>query len=178
MKTTSRLLTASLLLYLGYLTIRMATGNAPQAPDHNPPATLWILDLINLYVHEAGHFFFSPLGRFLHILGGSLLQILLPLTLTVVTFREAPHHAAYPLFWTGESLVNVSPYIADAPAMKLPLIAKGLIHDWNYLLRGRLDWAEPLGEAAFLLGIITCTTAVGGGIYFAVRSYLQNTPSA
>ncbi len=178
MKTATRLLTGFLLLYLGYLTIRMATGNIPQAPDRDPPAVLWIMDLINLYVHEAGHFFFSPFGRFLQILGGSLFQVLLPLALSVVTFREAPHHAAYPLFWTGESLVNVSPYIVDAPAMKLPLIARGLIHDWNYLLQGRLDWAEPLGEAVFLLGIVTCTTAIGGGIYFAIRSYRQTGPRA
>lgn len=178
MKTATRLLTGSLLLYMGYLTIRMATGNAPQAPDRDPPAVLWIMDLLNLYVHEAGHFFFSPFGRFLHILGGSVLQVLLPLILAVATFRQAPHHAAYPLFWTGESLVNVSPYITDAPAMKLPLIARGLVHDWNYLLQGRLDWAEPLGETAFLLGILTCTTAIGGGIYFAIRSYLQTEPSA
>ncbi len=178
MKTASRVLTGSLLLYLGYLTIRMATGDAPQTPDRDPPAVLWIMDLINLYIHEAGHFFFSPFGRFLHILGGSLFQVLLPLSLAVVTFHEAPHHTAYPLFWTGESLVNVSPYITDAPAMKLPLIARGLIHDWNYLLQGRLDWAGPLGEAVFLLGIITCTTAIGGGIYFAIRQYSQPRRSA
>jgi hypothetical protein len=176
MKTATRLLTGSLLLYLGYLTIRMATGSAPQAPDRDPPAVLWTMDLINLYLHEAGHFFLTPFGRFLHILGGSLFQVLLPLTLAALTFREAPHHAAYPLFWTGESMVNVSLYITDAPAMRLPLIAKGLVHDWNYLLRDRLDWAEPLGETVFLLGIVTCTTAIGMGIYVAVQSYRQTSP--
>ncbi len=170
---------ASLLLYLTYLTIWMAVGYAPQTPGYHPPFVIWIADLINLYIHEAGHFFFSPFGQFVHVLGGSLFQVLIPLALALVTFRQTPQYVAYPLFWVGESMVNVSPYIQDAPVMQLRLIARGLMHDWNYLLRGHLDWAEPLGEAVFLLGILVCITAIGGGITFAIRSYREEeaTPS-
>ncbi len=164
----------SALLYLAYLTTWMATS---QIPGHHPPLVLWIVDMINLYVHEAGHFFCSPFGQFIHVLGGSLFQILLPLALAVVTFRQTPQHVAYPLFWIGESMVNVSPYIQDAPVMKLPLIARGLMHDWNYLLRGHLDWAGPLGEVVFLLGILLCVTAIGCGAYFAFRSYRVSDPA-
>jgi hypothetical protein len=160
-------------LYLAYLTIWMATSYAPQTPGHQPPFLLWVIDIINLYIHEAGHFFFRPFGQFIHVLGGSLFQFLVPLTLTAVTFRQTPQHAAYPLFWTGESLVNVSPYIQDAPVMKLRLIARGLMHDWNYLLGNHLDWAEPLGDMVFLLGILVCTVAIGTGVYFAIRLYRQ-----
>lgn len=173
MKTILLAARISLLLYLSYLTVWMATGYAPQTPGYQPPFLLWIVDLINLYIHEAGHFFFSLFGQFLHVLGGSLFQVLVPLALAVVTFRQTPQHVAYPLFWAGESMVNVSPYIQDAPVMKLRLIARGLMHDWNYLLRGHLDWAEPLGEAVFLLGIFVCTAAIGAGVYFAVRAYRQ-----
>ena len=163
----------SVLLYLAYLTVWMATSYAPQTPGHQPPFALWIIDLINLYVHEAGHFFFAPLGQFLRVLGGSLFQVALPLSLAVVTFRQTPQHVAYPLFWTGESMVNVSPYIQDAPVMKLRLIAGGLVHDWNYLLHGRLEWAEPLGGAVFLIGIFVCAGAIGSGVYFAARLYRE-----
>ncbi|MEQ1626984.1 MAG: zinc ribbon domain-containing protein, partial [Nitrospira sp.] len=37
------------------------------------------LHLINLPFHEAGHLIFSPFGRFMMILGGSLGQVLMPL---------------------------------------------------------------------------------------------------
>ena len=35
--------------------------------------------LINLVFHEAGHIIFSPFGEFMTILGGSLMQVLIPL---------------------------------------------------------------------------------------------------
>jgi hypothetical protein len=164
-------------LYLAYLTIWMATSYAPQVPGHEPPFLLWIVDLINLYVHEAGHFFLAPFGQFIHVLGGSLFQVIVPLALAAVTFRQTPQHVVYPLFWTGESIVNVSPYIQDAPVMKLHLIARGARHDWNYLLRGHLDWAEGLGEIVFVLGILVCTTAIGAGVYFAIRSWREEPPA-
>jgi hypothetical protein len=160
-----------ILLYLSYLTIWMATGYTPQVPGYQPPFLLWFIDIINLFVHEAGHFFFSFFGKFLYVLGGSLFQVLVPLALAIVTFRQTPQHVVYPLFWTGESMVNVSPYILDAPAMKLRLIARGAMHDWNYLLRGHLDWAEPLGDIVFSLGVLICTAAIGAGVYFAIRAY-------
>jgi len=164
---------AVVLLYLLYLTIWMATSYAPQTPGHQPPVLIWLIDTINLFIHEAGHFFFSPFGKFLYVLGGSFFQVLIPLVLAIVTFRQTPQHTAYPLFWTGESMVNVSPYIQDAPAMKLHLIAKGVMHDWNYLLQGHLDWAEPLGDLVFILGILLCTAAIATGIYFATHAYRE-----
>jgi hypothetical protein len=163
----------AVLLYLAYLTIWMATSYAPQVPGHQPPFFLWVIDTINLFIHEAGHFFFSLFGKFLHVLGGSLFQVLVPLTLAVVTFRQTPQHLAYPLFWTGESMVNVSPYIQDAPVMKLRLIARGAMHDWNYLLQGHLGWAEPLGDIVFYLGVLICTASIGAGVYFAIRAYRE-----
>jgi len=42
-------------MYLAYLTVWMATCYAPQTPGYQPPFVLWIVDLINLYIHEAGH---------------------------------------------------------------------------------------------------------------------------
>src|SRR5437879_11188757 len=37
------------------------------------------MHLINLPFHEAGHLIFSPFGRFMTVLGGSLGQLLMPL---------------------------------------------------------------------------------------------------
>jgi hypothetical protein len=111
----------------------------------------------------------------MHIIAGSLFQVLLPLALLIVTWRQNIAQIGYPGFWVGQSLVNVSVYIKDAPYKQLKLIAKGLIHDWNWLLSEELEAAEPLGDIVFLLGITTCTLSLGGGIYFAVRAFKQYT---
>jgi hypothetical protein len=77
-----------------------------------------------------------------------------------VTLREKPHQVVLPGFWLGESMINVSAYIRDAPHMKLKLIAKGLVHDWNYLIGGNRDTAAFLGWAVFGLGIVAVLGAV------------------
>ena len=41
------------------------------------------LHLPDLIFHEAGHVIFSPLGQFMSVLGGSLLQFLVPVILAV-----------------------------------------------------------------------------------------------
>ena len=159
--------------YLGYLLYFLATGYDPTSGAFNPPFVIFIIDLINLFVHEAGHAFLRPFGMVVHLLGGSLFQILLPLALAFVTARKKLSHAVYPAFWLGESLVNVSVYIKDAPYKRLKLIAQGLIHDWNWLLGGNLDLAEPLATTVFLLGIVLCAAALMVGLVLAVRDFRQ-----
>ncbi|MEZ5672313.1 MAG: hypothetical protein R3E08_07960 [Thiotrichaceae bacterium] len=43
-----------------------------------------LMHLINLPFHEAGHVLFSPFGRLIQILGGTLGQLLMP---TIVMFH-------------------------------------------------------------------------------------------
>src|SRR5690554_3718353 len=53
-----------------------------QPPNSAQPP--WIfLDYLNLAIHEAGHWVFAIFGQFMSILGGSLLQILTPLSVVV-----------------------------------------------------------------------------------------------
>jgi len=167
----SLVLKSLLLAYLLYLSYFLLTGYHPERPGYDPPFAIFVLDTINLFIHEAGHLFFRPFGMWLHIIAGSLFQILVPLALTIVTFREKPHQTAYAGFWLGESMVNVSPYIHDAPYMKLKLIARGLIHDWNYLIGGNTETAAFLGWAMFGLGMLVVVGSITHGIYSTVRSY-------
>jgi hypothetical protein len=160
--------------YLTWLFFYLATSYTPELPGFRPPLPIVILDFINLYIHEAGHFFFGLFPRFLYVLGGSLVQVLLPLALAIVTFRQTPQHVAYPLFWVGESMVNVSPYIRDADQLKLRLIAKGLTHDWAYLLHGNLEMAGPLADTVLYTGIAVCAIAIAAGIYYAIRVYRED----
>jgi len=135
---------------------------------------LAVLDGANLIFHEAGHVLFLFFGEFLQILGGSLMQVVIPSTCTVYFWlHEQRSSSAVTLFWTGESITNVAIYVADARRMELPLI--GGDHDWNYLL-GRLsllDQAESLGRLVFFLGVITILLALALLISDLARSRKQ-----
>ena len=89
------------------------------------------LNWVNLPFHEAGHLFLLPFGRTLHLLGGTLFQLLIPAVLAgYFLIRQSPLSAAACLGWLGESFVNVSVYMADARELKLDLVGGGE-HDWN-----------------------------------------------
>jgi hypothetical protein len=136
-----------------------------------PPFVLWVIDTINLFIHEAGHLFFRLFGQPLYILGGSITQCLIPLALAIVTWREKPHQVGLPLFWLGENFVNVSVYIADAPYKNLKLIKDGLIHDWHWMLADNLDVAEPMAFVVRGLGLVVCVAAVVAMGYYAVQAF-------
>jgi len=113
---------------------------------------------INLVFHEAGHVIFGFFGEFIAVAGGSLTQVLIPVIATVAFLRTSQQaSAAVTLFWTGQSLTDVAIYAADGRAKALPLLAEGLIHDWNYILGrlGLLQSAEPIGRLIFGLGAAT-----------------------
>jgi hypothetical protein len=76
----------------------------------------------DLGIHELGHVIFSTSGQFMHILGGSLFQVLFPIIwLVALAQRKAYFAASMCLCWTGYNLYDVSVYAADARARLLPL---------------------------------------------------------
>jgi hypothetical protein len=97
---------------------------------------------LNLVFHEAGHVIFRLLGHFMMVLGGSLMQILVPLIIAG-TFLFKYHNnfaASVGLWWTGQSMMDIAPYINDARARQLPLLGGGdgmdrpWMHDWYNIL--------------------------------------------
>jgi hypothetical protein len=117
---------------------------------------------VNLVFHEAGHVIFMPFGDFLHVLGGSLGQVLMPgiVLLTFLLKNRDPFGAAVALWWVGQSAMDVAIYIDDARALALPLLGGGTgyddpgRHDWHYLL-ARLGWLQrdhALAAAVYGLG--------------------------
>jgi hypothetical protein len=105
----------------------------------------WALpDYLNLPIHETGHLLFQPFadvappyGEQLVILGGTLLQLLLPLAFAAYfTTQRDEHAASLGIWWVGENCLNIARYVADAQVMELPLVGGGE-HDWNMLLT---DW--------------------------------------
>ena len=118
---------------------------------------------IDLVFHEAGHVIFGFFGQFIAVLGGSLTQVLIPVIATIAFLKTRQWaSAAVTLFWTGQSLTDVAIYAADGRARALPLLAEGLVHDWNYILGrlGLLQSAETVGRLIFGLGAVTMLAAL------------------
>ena len=132
----------------------------------------------NLVFHEAGHIIFSFLGDFMGTLGGSLLQIIMPITVMIHFLRlKNRFGASMGLWWVGQSLIDVAPYIGDAKEQKLMLLggvtgkdAPGY-HDWNNILSrfNLLDQAKLFGDIAYFVGALIILTA----LYWALNSLLQ-----
>jgi len=160
-----------LFIYLCYLAYYLTFEYNPATSSARPPFFLWVIDIINLFIHEAGHFFFNIFGQWIYFLGGSLFQCLVPLALVVVTLRQNPSNTPYAGFWFGENLVNVSIYIKDAPFQQLHLIGQGLIHDWHWLLADHLDTPEPLGDAVRVMGILICAGSICAGVLLSIRDF-------
>lgn len=132
-----------------------------------------LIDGVNLVIHEAGHIVFMPLGEFVMIAGGSLLQIIMPLAFVVYFYKtEKPYSAALVLFWLGESVLNVSVYASDSIAMQLPLLGgQDSIHDWNYMLErlGVLKHTAAVGGMLRMIGTLVILAAVVWSLTLALK---------
>jgi hypothetical protein len=88
----------------------------------------------NLFIHEAGHMVFLPLGQTLHIIGGTFWQLAFPAGVAAYFWwRRQRFESAAGCLWLGESLMYTADYVGDAMTMTLPRVG-GSIHDWNWLL--------------------------------------------
>lgn len=131
------------------------------------PGTYRWLDAVDLTIHETGHLLFAFGGETLHLLGGTILQLLMPLAFVLYFLREDdPHSASVPLWWVGQNCWNVSVYVSDARTQQLPLVGGGE-HDWAILLgsAGLLAWDQTLGHAIYLVGVALYAFAVGWGLW-------------
>jgi len=153
-KLRTRVRIAFLVVIAIYAVVRVVN------PEHWDP-----LDDLNLAVHEAGHLVFSAFGETLTILGGSLFQVIVPLTFVAYFARTKQRYAAaVTMAWVGVNLLNVARYIGDARAQELPLLGgEDSIHDWWYLLINWdllprdlviARWVHFLGVVAFLSSLL------------------------
>jgi hypothetical protein len=145
------------------------------------------LHLPNLIFHEAGHVLFSPFGRFMTVLGGSLFQVLVPVICagTFLYQQNDRFAAAVCTWWAGQNLVDLAPYIADARRLKLVLLggrtgAEVEGHDWEYLLTalGWLRFDHTIGRAALVAGTLVMVSALAWAIVTIVRPRDELTPQS
>lgn len=136
------------------------------------------LHLPNLVFHEAGHLIFSPLGQFMSVLGGSLLQLLIPVIAMVAFIRQAdPFSASICAWWAGQNLVDLAPYIADARSLSLVLLggrtgAEVEGHDWEFILTqlGVTHLDRQIGYSAYAIGMLVMVSALA----YAGRAIVRN----
>jgi hypothetical protein len=137
------------------------------------PTTYRFLDRVDLVFHEAGHLIFGVFGEFIGILGGSLMQVLIPAIVTGYFIRYNQRWSGMvTLFWVGQSLFNVSVYVKDAGAQALPLLGgEDVLHDWNWLLAKLhlLRWDQAIGALIYMAGLLAVVASVVGGLYFSLE---------
>lgn len=136
---------------------------------------------IDLVFHEAGHVIFIPLGDFMTILGGSLFQIMVPLIVAGAFLwqQHNPFGASIGLWWAGQSMMDIAPYINDARARELVLLGGGTgqdrpwMHDW-YNLLGQMRMLEQdhrIASLVDLCGELTMILAMLWGGVVLWRQY-------
>jgi hypothetical protein len=126
------------------------------------------LDSLDLAVHETGHLIFGFAGEMLHILGGTLFQLLIPAAFVLALWRSGDRHGAtIPLWWMAQNCWNISVYIRDARAQELRLVGGGE-HDWAILLEqfGWLNRDQSLGGAVYFAGAVLYAVAIVAGWVF------------
>ncbi|GMU87486.1 MAG: hypothetical protein AMXMBFR48_27270 [Ignavibacteriales bacterium] len=128
-----------------------------------------LLDYFHLVVHEAGHILLGFFGELIMFLGGTLMQIIIPVLLIIffyVNYMRVLFQSA--MFLLGHSFINISVYAADAREMKLELFGPPNVqHDWNWLLRyfNALDHAAEVSFFFVALAVLTFLLTVLAPLY-------------
>lgn len=151
--------------------------------DQLPPINYSIMHGIDLVFHEAGHVIFQLFGNFMAVLGGTLMQLLVPaVAMGSLLFRQRdPFGASVALWWLGQSTQDVAPYIYDARRQEMLLLGGGTgadrpgSHDWNNLL-GRTGLLESDHSLAWLVnatGVLLMLAALLWGSLLLRRQWQQ-----
>ena len=122
-----------------------------------------------LVFHEAGHVIFRLFGQWMGVLGGTLLQLLMPATMGAALLwrNHDPFGAALASWLLGVSLLDVAPYMHDALQPQLVLL-NGSVgedggHDWIYLFDslGMRSRAPLIGALMHKLGALVVLLSLG-----------------
>lgn len=142
------------------------------------------MHIINLVFHEAGHVIFRLFGSFMAILGGSLLQLIVPfIVMLAFIFKHRDNFAAsIGLWWLSQSMMDLVPYISDARTQEMWLLGgvrgKDMpgIHDWNNILSrvGLLEYDQVLSTLLMVLAIGLMILSFVWGALLLKRMYTLN----
>jgi len=129
------------------------------------------IDSANLVVHEGGHNLFGWFGPTLGLLGGTLLQWLVPFLLAAYFFTQRQVAGfVFCLFFFFENWLYTATYMADARAQVLPLVTTGdpdfVEHDFYKIFSslGVLNYDTKIAAVVRILGwlgMIGCVVWLG-----------------
>lgn len=141
------------------------------------------IDFVNLVIHEGGHLLFSWGGETLTLYGGTLLQWLVPLFLSLYFFTKRHTTGfAFSLFFFFENWRYTSFYMADARAQALPLVGVGDVeseenmHDFYRIFSqlGILNHDTQIGAALRVMAWIGMLGVVSWLAWRTFRPEAQN----
>jgi hypothetical protein len=116
------------------------------------------IDLVFVPIHEGGHLLFRWFGETLHVLGGTILQLFVPLAIAVYfVFQRHVAGTALAAFFFFENFLSVGTYMADARAIALDYVTVGegeAQHDWTtmFIKLGVLEYDTTIGHTVRVLG--------------------------
>lgn len=123
--------------------------------------------VVSIPMHELGHFLFMPLGEMMTVLGGSLLEVLLPSILFVWFFkRECSGLASFALYLAGYGLIHVAAYMGTARnhdgMVFLSLDQNPETHDWFRLFGwwGLLEHDTTVSAITTCIGVVVVLLAI------------------
>jgi hypothetical protein len=130
-------------------------------------------------IHEFGHIVFRPFGEFMHNLGGTLFQVMLPLIfggILIVKNRD-PFAASVMLWWSAIALIDAAPYVYDAYKPQHILLSGRTgddgSHDFVDVLGdlGLLNRAQPIGYGVRVFGVGMMAVALAWSAYVLWLQY-------
>lgn len=134
------------------------------------------VDNINLIFHEAGHIVFGLFGEFIRVLGGTIMQILVPIIFSFYFYKRQEYFSfSLLLFWVSQSLMNVYVYARDATLMELPLLGgDSVYHDWNYILSslGLINKTDQISLMIYATAVVILIFAIVLSFKFSITKKL------
>jgi hypothetical protein len=132
-----------------------------------------LLGGLNLGIHEFGHLICGPLGQTIGILGGSVVQCLVPVISLFMFKRQRDYFAwSFSLVWLAANLHYVALYIRDARVLQLELVSPfggdgETIHDWNWLLNhwDVLQYEQEIAQTVRAVAIVVSVIGVLWGAF-------------
>lgn len=132
-----------------------------------------LIDLVFLPIHEGGHLLFGWFGQWPGVLGGTALQLGVPLALTVYfVFQRHIPGTAFCAFFFFEQFLKTATSMADSRRQELQYVTVGegdAIHDWFFVFSnlGLLEYDTLIGGVVQVLGWLGMLATLG---WFVKRS--------
>jgi len=137
---------------------------------------------IHLVFHEAGHIVFYIFGPLVAAMGGTILQLLMPILVSAsLLIKNRDYFGALAgVWWLGHSMADCAPYINDARVLQLPLLGGGTGaeregHDWEFIL-GRLDILSQdiyIARAFLVIGRLLIVMSLVVAVAVALRAFIR-----